>query len=154
MGKPAEAVPTPEEMQAAAEALEALAGGEGPIVRRIVLHRSDGSTEDNRQVSMKVSASLSALLVRMLTHLADGHGALLLRKDDELTTQQSADLLNVSRPYLVKLLDEGAIPHHMVGTHRRVRVDDLMAYRATMLADADEALDELAADAQELGLGY
>jgi excisionase family DNA binding protein len=92
-------------------------------------------------------------LLRSATHrLAEGQDLQLLAADAELTTQQAADLLNVSRPYLVRLLDEGALAHHRVGTHRRIRLTDVVAYKRRRDAQRREALGELTRLSQEYGL--
>ena len=72
----------------------------------------------------------------------------------ELSTQEAANLLNVSRPFFVRLLESGKIPFHKVGSHRRVYFRDLQAFKAKMDKTSDEALEELAKQAQKYDMGY
>lgn len=90
-----------------------------------------------------------ALLMRLLKDLAAGNAVTLIPIHAELTTQMAADLLGVSRPFVIKLIDENRLPHHMAGTHRRILFKDLMAYKRAMDAARDTALQELADDSQE-----
>ncbi|SDX60569.1 helix-turn-helix domain-containing protein [Thiocapsa roseopersicina] len=92
-------------------------------------------------------------MVDILNQIAQGNAASPVPSHAELTTQQAADLLNVSRPFVVKQLEAGAIPFYKVGRHRRVRFSDLMAYRDQLDQRTAEAADELAAQAQAMGLG-
>jgi excisionase family DNA binding protein len=110
----------------------------------------DGGSEE--AVSIPVSAF--RLLADILTEMARGNAVTLIPIHAELTTQQAADLINVSRPFLVEQLEKGVIPYRKVGTHRRILFKDLMQYKQAIDAKRLKALEELSAIDQELGLGY
>src|ERR1700733_9621051 len=102
--------------------------------------------------AVKLPASAVRLLVRILEEMALGNAVTILPVRAELTTQEAADMLNISRPSLIRLLDEGKIEYRRVGTHRRVRFEALMEYKRRADAERRAALDELAAYDQELGI--
>ncbi|KAA8879859.1 helix-turn-helix domain-containing protein [Nocardia colli] len=93
-----------------------------------------------------------SLLAFILAQAAEGRGVSVVPSHAELTTQQAADMLNVSRPYVVALLEGGEIPFRLVGRHRRVRYEDLKAYQKQHEAKSKAAADELAALGQDLGI--
>ncbi|WP_106211972.1 helix-turn-helix domain-containing protein [Kineococcus rhizosphaerae] len=90
------------------------------------------------------------LLATILSHMAAGEGVAVVPKNVELTTQQAADMLNVSRPYLIKLLELDEIEYRKVGTHRRIALESLLAYKRQDDLRRGEAVDELGALTQEL----
>ena len=94
------------------------------------------------------------LLYRLVTETAQGNAVTLIPVHAELTTQEAADYLNVSRPHLIKLLERGELQFNMVGTHRRIKFSDLDAYRQARETERRRVMDELAAQSQDLGMGY
>jgi excisionase family DNA binding protein len=103
---------------------------------------------------LRLPRAINDLLYTMLTEMAQGNAVALIPVHAELTTQEAADYLNVSRPYLIKLLELGKIKFHMVGTHRRIRFSDLAAYRNATEIERQKVMDELATQSQKLGMGY
>lgn len=108
--------------------------------------------QDGTERSVVIPASAYRLLVDVLAQMAQGNAVTLVPIHAELTTQEAADLLNVSRPYLIKKIEAGDIPCHKVGRHRRIRFDDLMAYKQRIDAECSQALDEMVALSEEMGL--
>ena len=98
--------------------------------------------------------SVARLLSHILTEMAEGNAVTMIPIHAEMTTQEAADFLNVSRPYLIGLLERGEIVFHKIGTHRRVKFQDVKRYKDGLIADRSRALDELARASQELGMGY
>ena len=93
------------------------------------------------------------LLLDILSELSNGNAVRVVPIHAELTTQEAADLLNVSRPHLVKLLEEGALPHHKTGKHRRVLFENLMQFKSERDRASEIAMEGLTKQAQELAMG-
>ena len=102
--------------------------------------------------TLQLPASAVRLLIDILDQMAQGNAVTLMPVKTELTTVQAAEVLNVSRPHLIKLLEEGKIPYHRVGTHRRIRAEEVLAFKREKMANRRQTLDELAALDQQLGI--
>jgi excisionase family DNA binding protein len=145
-------LPTPEATEEAKAALRAFSAlPRRRTSSRTVQVRRDG---EDRPVSATVPREAFELFLEILGQMANGNAVTIVPVHAELTTQQAADLLNVSRPFLVGLLDDGKIPSRRVGSHRRVKTADLVAYRQRDEADRKKVLDELTAEAEKHELGY
>ena len=107
---------------------------------------------DGAEPIVTLPAPALGLLLRILNEMAQGNAITLVPHHAELTTQQAADALNMSRPHFIKLLERGAVPFHKVGTHRRVLFRDVAAYKRRIQAESEAALEELAALSQKLRL--
>ena len=138
-------VPGPTDAELAASALRGLdAALDADTPVRLSLGEPGGEVE--------VPRSVLAALARVLDSFAHGEGVTLVPAHAELTTQQAADALNVSRPFLIGLLDAGQIAYRTVGTHRRVKAASLVRYLREDDARRVAVADELAAEARALGL--
>ncbi|MBD2594466.1 helix-turn-helix domain-containing protein [Nostoc spongiaeforme FACHB-130] len=101
--------------------------------------------------TIPIPESVDKVLRKVVQAMASGKLVSIVIQEQEFTTQQAADFLNVSRPYLIKLLEQGEISYIMVGTHRRVRFEDLQQYKQQRDSKRRQLLDELIAESQELG---
>lgn len=147
---PSSVAPTPHDTelaQASSRELASYTEGERDLTIRISLN-------DKESASLVIPVAAFRLFVQTLAEMARGNAVALLPVQSELTTQAAAELLQVSRPYLVSLLDQGVIPHRKVGTHRRVLVQDVLTFKQQNEARRLAALRELSEQAQELDLGY
>jgi len=143
-------LPSEDDAGAARVALRSVAllsGNMGPV--SLHLRTADGASAD-----LELPAEVLGLMREILAHMANGSAVTILPVEAELTTQQAAELLGVSRPYFVRLLEDGKIPFTKVGTHRRVLAVDVLGYREARRERSKALLDDLAVEAQELDLGY
>jgi excisionase family DNA binding protein len=115
---------------------------------RVRLCTDDGDTE----TQVVIPAVAFRFFVDVLAELANGNAVTVAPVHAELTTQQAADLMNVSRPYLIKLLDEGKLPYRRVGNRRKVHLVDVVGYKRRDDAQRQAVLDELTREAEDLGL--
>lgn len=146
---PINVVPTESERKMAKESRgivkECLSEGESCRLRII----ADGVERD-----VDIPMTAMRALGEALRQIAMGKAPVVLPLDAEVSTQQAADILSVSRPYLIRLLDSNEIPFRRVGAHRRIRLLDVLTYKRRNDEERMKVLDELQAQAQELNMGY
>lgn len=140
-------VPTERDVQLASQVMSELNTAKGRPPAKYMLSNSSG-------FQIELSEGAFTLLVQILTEMSKGNGIMVMPIHAELTTQQAADFLNVSRPFAIGLLEKGEIPFRTVGRHRRVRLEDIMTYRKRVEEERLNALGELVDQAQELNMGY
>jgi len=114
----------------------------------------DGVEHLDESLLLRLPPKVLRLFADLLGSLAQGKAVAIMPKELDVTTQEAAMFLNVSRPYLVRLLEEGKIAYHKVGTHRRIRFEDVVQYKEDRQKISQDALQKLADQAQELNMGY
>lgn len=142
-------LPTTEESEAAKLSSRALSKYANNERLNLKISGNGNETEDLILPGFAIN-----MLLDVLTEMAKGNAVTILPIHAELSTQETAGLLNVSRPHLVNLLEQGKIPFRKVGSHRRVMAKDVFDYKQRIDSERSKALDELAAQAQKLGMGY
>lgn len=143
-------IPSEQDILLATESSRALAGISG---------KESGAFEikvviGEKKTTIKVPLSVFRMLLTILTQMAAGNAVTIIPIHKELTTQEAAELLNVSRPYLIQLLEEKKIPYRKVGTRRKILFQDLIQFKNNEDAERSQILDKLAEEAQKLNLGY
>lgn len=142
-------LPTKEEAEAAKVTSRTLSKYANSDRLNLKVTLNEGETEDLILPGFAIN-----MLLDVLTEMSKGNAVTLMSVNAELSTQQAAELLNVSRPHLVSLLEQGELPYRKVGTHRRVMAKDVFEYKQRIDEARQTTLDELAAQSQELGMGY
>lgn len=142
-------LPTIPEIEAAKQSSRMLSKYADADRVQLTLRANDGVAED-----LVLPGQIMQLLLDIVSEMAKGNAISLVPIHHELSTQEAANLLNVSRPHLVSLLEKGELPHRKVGAHRRVLASDVLAYKESLLVKRNITLDELSAISQELGMGY
>jgi excisionase family DNA binding protein len=148
---PTHSLPTAEELAIARESRRALSGY---LQTRSETQQIEIFDDKGAAHPVSIPTSALRLLVDVLTEIGKGNAVSIIPIHAELTTQNAANLLNVSRPFLVQLLEHGEIPFHKIGTHRRVRYQGVIAYKEPIDAERSRALDALAEQGQALQMGY
>jgi len=142
-------LPTPEEMEEAKTSSRTLAKYADADRVHMTMRGSNGESDE-----LVLPGHVLQMLLTVLSEMSQGNAISLIPRHQELSTQEAASILNVSRPFLVGLLENAEIPHHKVGSHRRVRLEDVLAYKERLDEQRIDALDRLTAISQDEGMGY
>jgi excisionase family DNA binding protein len=142
--------PLAQQAALAAKALSAVARKRKSSTKRVALE----TKSDRETVRAEVPVEVFDFFVQVLSELAEGRAVTLIPQDQELTTQEVADILNVSRPYVVQLLENKKLPFRLVGTRRRVRFADVVDFKRRDDEGRRQVADELAREAEKAGLEY
>ena len=142
-------LPTPEEMEEAKPSSRTLAKYADADRVHMTMRGSNGESDE-----LVLPGHVLQMLLTVLSEMSQGNAISLIPRHQELSTQEAASILNVSRPFLVGLLENAEIPHHKVGSHRRVRLEDVLAYKERLDEQRIDALDRLTAISQDEGMGY
>lgn len=118
---------------------------------RDLLEHGEATVTGANNVRQRIPAPVRDVLVRILAHMEEGQAITIIPASHELTSQEAADLLGVSRQYMVRLLEDGKLPFHRTGTHRRIYFQDLMGYKKERDRQRREALDQMAREEVEAG---
>jgi len=145
-------IPNNDEQKTAQECVRALCNKSENLINEQSAYVGIKFQNDDEFVSVPQKAFL--LLIDILSIMAEGKSIKLISSDSYISTQQAADILNVSRPHIVKLLESGVIPFKKVGAHRRVELKDLVQFQKNIQEVKENNLAFLAQQAQELTLGY
>lgn len=142
-------LPTPAEVEQAKQTSRTLSKYTDVDRVQMSLKGSNGETDE-----LVLPGHVLQLLLDVLSEVSQGNAVSLIPHHQEVSTQEAASLLNVSRPFLVGLLEKGELPFRKVGSHRRVLLTDVLAYKEKTEKQRNQALDELASLSQDEGMGY
>lgn len=142
-------LPTEAEVEQAKHSSRTLSKYAGADRVQLSLRSSNGESDE-----LVLPGHVVQILLDVLAEMAQGNAVSLVPYHQEISTQDAANLLNVSRPFLVRLLEKGEIPFRKVGTHRRVKLQDVLAYKEQVDNQRRKALDELTQLSQDEGMGY
>ncbi len=149
MSKPLSALPDPQDMAEARESSRTLSKYAKFERLQVSIKGENGVTDD-----LILPGCAFQLLLDILAQVSRGNAVSIVPIHAELNTREAADILNVSHPFLVSLLNDGTIPYHKAGVHRRIPAQDLLAYKQEIKKKRGESLDELTSISQKLGMGY